>query len=132
MMSSTSSAGQSAGVLRGLAAGLVEEGRHGDHDLADRPEPALGVLLQPFEHEGAEDLGRDVLADDLAVVGRAAHVALEALGEGLGREHRALDRLLADDDPSSSKTTALGVSRSPVPLSTVVGRPVSSRYATTE
>ena len=77
--------GQPPGVLGGLAPGLVEEGGHGDHRLADRPQPPLGILLQPLQHERAEDLGRDLEAADFAAGMAAAHVPLETLDVQVGR-----------------------------------------------
>ena len=78
-----------AGLLGGLALGVGEVRRHGDHRVGDRlAEVGLRVALELLQHERADLLGREVLVVDLlGPVG--AHVALDRadgavdVGDGL-------------------------------------------------
>ena len=88
--------GQTPRVLRGLAAGLVEERRHRDHRLLHRADAALGVMFQLRQDKRAEHFGRHRLAADRAVISVAPHVAFEAVGKAVRGQHRRLDRLAAD------------------------------------
>ena len=88
---------QPARVLGRLATPLVEEGGDGDNHLTNGSQSLLGILFQAFEKESAEDFGRDVPAGHATMVGPSTHVAFEAIGVGVRRDDRALDRLLADD-----------------------------------
>ena len=98
MMSSTSKPGHVAGVLRGLAADLVEVGRHGDHHLAERRRSAAAASMpQLVEDPGLDHLGRILLALEDLVEDALAHVALGALGHVVGLGGHGLERLLADD-----------------------------------
>ena len=75
-------AGDQAGVLGGLALGVVEVGGDGDDGLVHRlAEVVLGRRLQLLQHEG-RDLGRGV---DL-VVDLDVHVAVGRLHERVGED----------------------------------------------
>ena len=90
-------AGHVAGVLRGLAADLVEIGRHRDHRLVERPDLLHGVAAELVEDPGLDHLGRILLAVDRAMIGAMAHVALGALGHAIGLAAHGLHGLLAHD-----------------------------------
>ena len=93
-------AGDLAGVLGGLALGVVEVGRDGDDGVGDGlAEVLLGVGLHLGEDHGADLLGGEVLAVDLHDRA-AAHAGLDLVRDGLelgadlvvATAHEALDR----------------------------------------
>ena len=72
-----------AGILGGLALGVVEVGRDGDDRLADRlAEVGLGGALELHEHVGA-DLGRGVLLAAHLDVGEVVLAAHDLVGHAL-------------------------------------------------
>ncbi len=89
--------GDVARILRGLAADLVEIGRHRDHDLAERPDLGLGISPQLAENEGFDHLGRVLFAFQHLVEDAVAHVALRALRHVLRLAGKSFQRLAAHD-----------------------------------
>ena len=77
-------AGQFGGVGRGLAARLVEIGRHGNDHVLALAQGVQGVELQLSQDARLDDLGRHLLpADGPHVVG-LAHVPFHPFGDPLG------------------------------------------------
>ena len=106
-----------AGLLRGLALGVLEVRGHGDHGVGHwLAEVGLGVALELLQDERADLLRREVLAVD-RVLPVAAHVALDrpdravdvrhglALGD-LADEHLAV---LGERHDGRRRPRALGV-----------------------
>ena len=132
-------AGDLAGVLGGVALGVVEVGRDGDHGLAHGlAQVGLGVGLQLLQDHGRDlrrrndlvaglDAGvavrarRDLVGDDLLLLGDlrglAAHEPLDREDRVLGVRHRLpLGRradqtlpILGEGDDRRGRATALGV-----------------------
>ena len=99
--------GDAAGVLRGLALGVVEVGGDGHDGVGDRlAELGLGVALQLLEdHRG--DLGRRVLL----AVGLHARVAVRARDDAIGDDRHLLGHLgrLAAHEALDGEDRVLGV-----------------------
>ena len=110
-------AGDLAGLLGGLALGVVEVRGDGDDGLGDRlAEVGLGVPLELLQHPGADLLWRVGLAVDVDRPGRA-HVALDrpdgavGVGDRLALGHLADEDLavLGEGDDARGGACALGV-----------------------
>ncbi len=110
-------AGDLAGLLGGLALGVVEVGRHGDHRVGDvLTEVALGVALQLHQNASADLLRGVLLVVDLdGPVG--AHVPFDRPDGAVDVGHRLVLGGLADQhlavarkrDDGRSGPRALGV-----------------------
>ena len=110
--------GDLAGLLGGLALGVVEVGRDGDHRVGDRlAEVGLRVALELLQHAGADLLRGVVLAVDVDLPARVAHVALDRadgpvdVGHGLTLGHLADEHLavLGERDDAGRGARTLGV-----------------------
>ena len=73
-----------AGILGRLTSHIVEVVRNGDDRVDDWTDPGFGVLLQLFQDEGRDELGRQLLPliDDKEVF--VAHLAFDRLDDVLG------------------------------------------------
>ena len=83
---------QTTGVAGGLALGIVEVGRHGDHRRLHRLAQIGGRVVT----ELAQNAGQQFLRGVFALGGRAddAHVALGVGAQGVGHRQAALVELL--------------------------------------
>src|SRR5205085_7000607 len=74
-------AGDTAGVLGGLAARVVEVRRHGDDRLAHRADAQLRVLDELTQDDGAQGFGAELAAGNQTPVGGVADAALDEGGD---------------------------------------------------
>ncbi len=101
--------GDLAGVLGGLALGVVEVGRHSDHRLADLlAEIALGGFLHLLQHEGG-NLARGVLLALDLDPGVAVRAGDDLVGDHLLvlGDHRVVGA--AADQPLDGEQRVLGI-----------------------
>ena len=101
--------------------------------LRSWPSSLDGVGVEPPQNASLNHFGWHLLAADRLAVDGFAHIAFDALGDGVGPESEVLLRFAADRGLFvAEKKTTLGVRTSPAALRTMAERPRSSRYATAE
>ena len=91
-------AGDAAGILRRLAAHVVEVVRHGDDRVGDRTDLHLGVLFQLLQDQRGDEFRRQLLAlidDEVSLV---AHLAFDRLDDVRGVFHGDAFKRRTDDD----------------------------------
>ena len=86
-----------AGVLRRLAANLVEIGRHGDDRLVERPDLLPGVVAELLRIQAWITSGGYCLPSITLWNDAVSHVALDALGHVVALAEHGLDGFLAHD-----------------------------------
>jgi len=81
-------AGDAPGVLRRLAAHIVEVIRDRDDGVGDRPDMLLRILFELFENQGRYEFGGELLSLIDFVPVLVSHLPLDRLDDVVGRLNR--------------------------------------------